>query len=275
MTSRLSLCAQELKKSDHDQYLLGLYTPDDKRDGFYALQLFAQETARIRDMVNEPHLGLIRLQWWRDLIEAVYKGRKDHSENGTHREFCETIRIKHLDKALFERYLNARQFDLEDMAHDDLAALLRYLEATSGTIAELKAYHLNGAGGTSAVKIGAAQGLCELLKTLPYQARTGRCKIPTALMKKHGLSLKEFQDFKPNEALNSCVRELASETHRLIEEARQERAETNAVLLASIAIEDYLKRLKKVAYDPFNPDIGGGRLSRQVKLMIKAWRGRY
>lgn len=275
MTSSLSLCAQELQKTDHDQFMLGLYTPDEKRDGFYALQLFAQETARIRDLVNEPHLGLIRLQWWRDLVDAVYQGQEDHSENGTHREFCETIRTKHIDKDLFDRYLNARQFDLEDMAHDDIAALLRYLEATGGTIAQMKAIHLTGKESPAADKVGTAQALCDLLRTLPYQARTGRCKIPTALLKKHALSLKEFQDFKPNEALNACVEELANEAQRLILVARTEKSTTNAVLLGTVAMEDYLKRLEKVTYDPFNPNIGGGRLSRQVKLMIKAWRGRY
>ncbi|MDV7338784.1 squalene/phytoene synthase family protein [Terasakiella sp. A23] len=275
MTSALSLCAQEIQKTDHDQFLCGLYASDDTRDAFYALQLFAIETTRIRDMVNEPQLGHMRIQWWRDLIDGVYADQEAHSENGTHREFIEAIRPKKIDKALFERYLNARSFDLEDQAHDDLPALMRYLEATGGSIAQMKANVLGADNLETAARIGTAQGLCDLMKTLPYQARTGRCKIPKSLLKKHDFTLKDFMDFKPNPAINACVKELASEVQKLITQARTDKAPSNAVLLSTIAMEDYLKRLNKVDYDPFNPNIGGGRLSRQLKLMFKAWRGSY
>jgi phytoene/squalene synthetase len=275
MTTSLSLCGQEIQKVDHDQFLCGLYAPDEHRDDFYALCLFAHETARIRDMVKEPHLGLIRLQWWRDVVEAVYTDRQDHSENGTHKEFVKTLQTKTIDKGLLDRYLNARAFDMEDQTHDDLPALMRYLEATGGSINHMKACFLNPDTMPAAQKIGTAQALCDVIKTLPYQARSGKCKIPVSLRKKHQLDLKAFHDFQPSNALQNCISELADEIIRLIAEARTEKAASNAALLSTVAIEDYLKRLKKLFYDPFNPHIGGGRLARQIKLILHGWRGSY
>jgi len=117
--------------------------------------------------------------------------------------------------------------------------------------------------------------LCEIVKTLPYQARKGRCKMPLSIIRKHDLNLKEFTDFKNSDALINCVKEMVTEIESLITQARSLSKEGNAILLSTVSIEDYLKRLKKVQYDPFNPNIGGGRLSRQIKLGYKAWRGTY
>ena len=73
MVNSLSLCAQgEVRKNDHDQFLCSLFVPEDHRRAFWALSLFQIETLRIRDAVSEPHLGLIRLQWWRDVLQNLY-----------------------------------------------------------------------------------------------------------------------------------------------------------------------------------------------------------
>ena len=34
------------------------------------------EIARLRDIIETPHMGFIRLQWWRDEIKKIYAGQK-------------------------------------------------------------------------------------------------------------------------------------------------------------------------------------------------------
>ncbi len=275
MSDTLSLCAQEVRSNDHDQFLCGLFAPEKHQNSFYALHVFEMETARIRDLVNEPHLGLIRLQWWRDLVDGVYAGGNERVENGSHKEIVSLFSRKEIDKSILERYFNARSFDMEDRAHDDLGALLRYGEATAGAINQMKENVMDLPVSQAALEMGKAQALYRLLRSLAYQARSGRCKIPLALRNRHQLDMAAFSQMSMHEALKDCVNEIVHEIFNCLEQARLSQAQPNAVLLSSVSIEDYCKRLAKLSYDPFDPRIGGGRLSRQVKLAYRAWRGRY
>lgn len=275
MDSDLSLCGEEIRKTDHDQFICGLFVPDEQRNAFYALQVFNAETQRIRDLVQEPHLGLFRLQWWRDVVDALYEGKSSQVENGTHKEIVDVMATAGIPKPLFERYFNARAFDMEDRPHDDLAALLRYAEATGGAMAEIKAAAIGLDKTEGHIKIGIAQTLYDIIRSLAFQARKRRCKLPQALIKKHNLDLKTFMELKTDEPLKACVQELVSEIENQLKQARSIYAKPDAVLLSSIAIEDYLKRLKKVNFDPFNPNRGNGRLKKQLTIAFRAWRGKY
>jgi len=276
MTSQLSLCAQEVRKHDHDQFLCGLFVAEEKQNTFFALQVLHLETVRIRDMVSDPQLGLMRLQWWRDLIDSIYGDTKtEQVENGTHREIVEALQSCEIDPALFTRYFNARSFDMEDRTHDDMNALLRYAEATGGVMAQIKEAAIGYEVSDAARLIGTAQALSYLLKTLAHQSRSGRCKIPLSLVRQHELDMKDFASFTCNPALKACVKELVQHSRDLIAQARKSRTRSNPVLLNSVAIEDHLNRLEKVEFDPFTPEIGGGRLKRQLKLGYRAMRNRY
>lgn len=275
MSSELSLCGEEIRKTDHDAFLCGLFAPEESRNAFYALHLFYMETLRIRDLVGEAHLGLFRLQYWRDLVDNVYSDQQEQAENGTHKEIVGVLAQKKIDKALFEQYFNARSFDMEDRPHDDMDALKRYCIATGGTVAKIKAKIMDANDLAAVELVGTANSLSEIIRTLPYQSRKGRCKIPLSIQKKNGLPLKSFMDFECSNELKACVQDICLEIQNLIKEARTSKstAQTRAVLLDCIAIEDYLKRLQKVDFDPFNPNIGGGRLSRQLKMGYRAWKG--
>ena len=74
MFNFLSLCAQEVRRHDWDRYLFTLFAPADVREDLFTILAFNTEIARIPDMVSEPLLGQIRLQWWQDSINKIYEG---------------------------------------------------------------------------------------------------------------------------------------------------------------------------------------------------------
>lgn len=63
-----------VRASDRDRWLSSLFAPDVKRPHLLALYAFNAEVLKVRDSVSEPHLGMIRLQWWRDTIDSLYAG---------------------------------------------------------------------------------------------------------------------------------------------------------------------------------------------------------
>ena len=70
MSDRSTDLMRTLRAADPDRYLSMLYAPQDRRADLLALYAFNAEIAGIRDRVSEPMPGEIRLQWWRDMIDA-------------------------------------------------------------------------------------------------------------------------------------------------------------------------------------------------------------
>jgi phytoene synthase len=69
----LSPLATDLQAQDPDRYLSTLFASSNLRPALFALYAFDHEIARIRHIVREPMAGLIRLQWWRDALDAIGK----------------------------------------------------------------------------------------------------------------------------------------------------------------------------------------------------------
>ena len=63
-----------LRGLDGDLYLCHLFAPAEKRDALLTLYYLYADIARIPASVSEPMIGAIRLQWWRDLLDAVAEG---------------------------------------------------------------------------------------------------------------------------------------------------------------------------------------------------------
>src|SRR5579862_6081013 len=63
-----------VRAHDRDRYQTALFAPAGRREALFALYAFNYEVARIREIVTQPMLGQIRLQWWREAIEAAYAG---------------------------------------------------------------------------------------------------------------------------------------------------------------------------------------------------------
>lgn len=280
MSNSLGLCAQEVRAQDYDRFMACLFAPKDKLDAQFAMILLFLETQRIRDLVSEPHLGLIRLQWWRDLIDAIKEGRNPEGENGTHLELREILEKEDLPYDRFDTYFNARSFDMQDQMPDDLSALIGNLSASTGEISKIRLGFLGCHDDISlegVTHMAVAEGLAHIIRTLPHQARTGRLKIPRTMEKSFDLDRKALSEFICDDATKACMTALAREVMDRIAKARSLKLDKKALplLLSSVAIEDYLKRLENVGYDPFRPDIGQGRFAKQIKMTFKAMLGRF
>src|SRR4051794_18666354 len=60
-----------VRRHDPDRFLTALFAPSERRDALLTLYAFNHELARAREAVSEPGLALIRLQWWREVVEGA------------------------------------------------------------------------------------------------------------------------------------------------------------------------------------------------------------
>ncbi len=268
--------ADEVRLRDRDRYLCALLAPDQKRNGLLTLYAFNGEIARIRETVSEPLLGNIRLQWWREAIEAIYED-KLVPQHEVAQALQETIEEYHLLREPFDRLLDAREFDMQDRPPEDMEALVAYGEGTVSTLQQLAVQVLSGeSGGDAARNLGVAWSLTGLVRAVPFQASMGRTFLPNNLLKAKGLDPLRLS---PSDELNLVVEQVAKKAGKALEESRGKKSQIPSVALSAMLLapltEAYLKQLKRVGFNPFDARMRRGGTVRQLKLAWHSWRKKY
>jgi phytoene synthase len=160
----LAACENTVRKHDPDRYFSALFAPAKKRPLLFALYAFNHEIARIGEVVREPMMGEIRLQWWRETIESARAG--EPRAHDVARALAETFTHADLPAALFDSMIDARAFDFSSEAFADERARDIYLDATSGNLMRLAARVLDIGETHDALarEAGIAYGLTGLIR---------------------------------------------------------------------------------------------------------------
>ncbi len=273
----LSPLADQVRRMDRDRFVTALFAPVERREALFGLYAFNLEVAQIRELVHEPLLGRIRLQWWRDTLQEARSGQ------GTAHPVAQALAKARtafsLPDEAFDRLLSARERDMETDPPEDLAALEAYVEATAGTIAVL-ALAILGVHEPEAVaaarSVGLAWGLTGLLRAVPFHAAAGRLYLPTALLAEHGLSPQDVLAGRPTTDLAEVAKAMAAMARRHLESARRHRPLSRAALpglLSAPLAEGYLGSLAKSGFNLFDPRWSASR-PQPLRLGWTMLRGR-
>jgi NADH dehydrogenase [ubiquinone] 1 alpha subcomplex assembly factor 6 len=268
------------RQIDPDRYLTALFARPESRPHLFALIAFNYEIARVREVVTQPMLGQIRLQWWRDALEQIYAGRPPAHEVA--RGLAAAVTETGLDRARLEAMIDAREADLSDAPPYRLQDLIAYVENSAGALLELMVQALHGASPAAeeaARGVGAGYALVGLLRAIPFHARARRAFIPQTLLAEHGLTAEDLFGESPPAALAAAVAELAGLARLRLIEARElagevPRRAAPALLSATVA-ETYLRRIERAGYDVFAPLVGQRPAGLVWRLAAKAWTGRW
>jgi phytoene synthase len=275
----VAYCAAELRRHDSDRYLTALFAPPSHRADLFALYAFNLEIARAREMVREPMVGRMRLQWWRDSIEGIYAGSV--RRHAIVEPLAHAIARHDLSRTTLDRLIDARESDMIDEPPADLPALVAYAEATASSLIEL-AVAIVGKGdairaGPAARSIGIAWSLIGLLRAVPFHARGHRLYLPRALLEQAGVAPRQLLDLQPPPALARVVETIAGEAARQLNEGRATAGglprRVLPALLPAVLADLYLERLRAACYNPFDPRIQEappGRIWRLAYAMLRA-----
>ncbi|RIY03441.1 phytoene/squalene synthase family protein [Aureimonas flava] len=139
-------CARIVQEGDPDRAVSVGFAPESCRDGLWALYAFALETARVRDHVSQPLPGEIRLQWWRDRLNAE-DAEPEAAGQGSPiaTALADTVRRHDLPLDAFDRYLDARIFDLYADPMGDRPEFEAYAGETQSAVIMLAAMILDRA----------------------------------------------------------------------------------------------------------------------------------
>lgn len=185
----LTVCGDMAHRLDRDRLMCATVAPQNQRAALIALLAFNLEIASIPELVSEPMLGEIRLQWWRDNLESIYAGTG--GDHPVALGLVYGVEKYRLSRGLFEEFLDARSFDLRGEAPVSLAALEEYADGTAGALSELMAevMGLTTLAPESQVTIratarhaGVAWALAGLLGSVSFHSRQGRSYLPADLV---------------------------------------------------------------------------------------------
>ncbi len=277
-------CAERVRRFDRDRFLTALFCPSDRRADLLALYAFNVEIAGAREMVSEPLLGHIRIQWWRDALDGIYAGEAPaHQVAGP---LSRAVRRHRLDRHRIETLLAARAGDLDNVQPPTMGALEDYAEASSTTVTGL-ALQVLGAGSGAALEagrhVGTAWALTGLLRALPLHAAERRLYLPVDACRDAGLDVDELFKGKSAPGLAAAVAGVAATARRCLAAARAlgrdcPRAAVPALLPAVLA-GTYLDRLQRAGFDPFRaaggPPAASAGPGAIIRLAFAAYRGRF
>lgn len=261
-TPPLSPVGEEVRRQDRDRFMTALFAPADRREDLFAIYAFNAEVGSIREKVHEPMIGFMRLQWWRDTLDAIYGTGAAPAGHPVALALAETIRRRHLPREPFEVMLTAREQDMDDDPPADRAALLAYARGTGGGVQLLAAHVLTGGDeGSAAVaeQVGAAWTIVGLLRAAAFHAAHNRVYLPRADLAAHGQGPEVVAAGQPHAAVAAVAETLAAEAARSLAEARHRRRlvrrEAVPALLPAVQAEGYLRRLRRLEWNIFHPDV--------------------
>jgi phytoene synthase len=225
--------AAYVRKHDPDRFLTVLFAPPDKRDALLTLYAVNNELARARAVVSEPPLALIRLQWWREVVEGTDKRHEIASP------LTEALKSGALHRDDLMALIEARDQEAygEFLTLDDWRG---WMLAGAGGLAVAAARALGASNPEASRPYGAAYGTAALLRATGQLATRGRCLVPQDLLAQQGLSPEGFVYDPSTQSARPVLDRLQQEGTAFLKSGKRlERQAVPAALPAVLARRDF------------------------------------
>lgn len=251
-----------VRQHDPDRFLTALFAPPAQRDALLVLYAFNHELARAREVASEQTLALIRLQWWREVVDGASRRHPIATPLGA------AIDGGRLRRADLYALIDAREIEV-DQEIATLADWRAYLLAGAGGVA-VAAARLLGAPEPEVLRpLGAAYGVAGSLRSVALLAARGRCLLPADLLAAQGLSVEAAIAAPTSTPMRAVLVRLAEEGRALLRqgEAAPIPRNTIAAALPAVLARRDLARWPRVA--PARRGIGD-----RLAVTISGLRGR-
>jgi phytoene synthase len=243
-----------------DRYLSALLAPRRERADLVTLAAFAAEIEKIPQQISDPHIGEIRIQWWRDTLLAP--GGAAKSGHPVADAMADAIHRHALPLGTFSDFLDAAVHALYADAPANDEQLTLELGMKEGALFTLTARILGARDFDTTRGIGhdAAQayGLSRLGLTLPYALACGRNALPPSF----------FPAENPAD-WRAALGGLSIRARAHLEHVRSayaaEPAAVKIALLPVALVEPYLQALTQPTHDP-------ARDIAEIAPLTRAWR---
>jgi len=254
-------CLAQVRQGDRDRYLALLFSPASTRNGLAAIAAFNLELARAASEISESMLGLVRLQWWREAVEEIAAG------GATRRHpvvdaLSEATRTRRLSADRMLAMIAGKEDELESDGAPTQAAFDARADSTAANLIRLSLETVGldpaePALAAASGEVGRAYATIGCARSVLLDARRHRVRLPAEALAEAGVDLDKLFDLRPQPALQACLRALGEQARAALDAARNRPVPRRAlplILTAKLA-GLHLERLRRAAYDPFDPRV--------------------
>jgi phytoene synthase len=268
-------CAETVRRVDPDRYFAALFAPEEQRPLLFALYAFNHEVARAAEMVREPMLGAIRLQWWREAIEAARDGRP--RAHPVSLGLAELFARAAPPQEWFDTLIDAREFDLGTEGFADLGALEAHTADTSGMVMRIACHVLDVYADARQIArdAGIAFGLAGILRAIPFHAARRKLFLPASFLEAECLSADDIFAGRETAKLKRILARIAdcARSHHGAARASPKPGLAFAALLPAALVPLYLKCLTARDFEPLRDPSEVAQFRRQWTLLKASLRG--
>jgi phytoene synthase len=158
-----------VRRHDPDRFLGALFAPPSLRERLILLYAFNHELARAAEVASDPMITLIRLHWWREVVEGADRAH----------EIAAPLRVAlgagWLKADDLVALIDAREAEATPLPDD--AAFLAYVRGTAGRLARI-AGNVLGVDDATVERLGTGYGITGIMRAAPALAALGRTLLP-------------------------------------------------------------------------------------------------
>ena len=276
-TTDLSACGVIVRQNDPDRFFSTLFAPAARREALFALYAFNNELVRVAEMVSEPMLGEIRLQWWREALNGIEQGTPCRHDVV---EALATAWDNGVRRDLLNAMIDARNVDLAPEPPETIDDLAAYGRQTAGCMMEQAVALIDQEredNGDLFDDAGVAVALCGLLRSTASFAAQGRVMLPRETLESRRLEVRDILRGETNNRISEAVKSVALRAEEHLKRARKgarclPKAAVPALLPLSFAAHD-LVTLRKNGYNPYHRAVQRPGGERQIVALWRAFIG--
>ncbi|KAK5627853.1 hypothetical protein RRF57_003568 [Xylaria bambusicola] len=167
------------RQSDYDAFLIRNFIPQSRRDAYDAFRALNIELVRLPELVSNPTIGQLRVQFWRDAINNTFAGRppKEPIMILLHDVLSRLAKTSESNPSSIKfwllRMISTREKHMDNRPFPSLSALEDYAENTYSTLMystlaalSIQSTHIDHL----ASHIGKACGIAAVCKGIPVLA---------------------------------------------------------------------------------------------------------
>ena len=261
MSAHDEYCLAQVRQGDRDRYLALLFAPASARNALAAIAAFNLELARAASDITESMLGLVRLQWWREAVEEIQAGGAVRRHQVAE-ALAASTRAHGLSTDWMLAMIASREGELESDGAPSQAVFDARADATAANLVRLSLQAVGldpeetGLSAASA-SVGRAYATVGCARSVLLDARRRRIRLPAEALAEAGVDLDQLLELRPQPALKTCLRLLAARAESDLRTARSAAIPRRAgpLLLTGKLAARHLERLRRAAYDPFDPRV--------------------
>ncbi|XP_053678056.1 NADH dehydrogenase (ubiquinone) complex I, assembly factor 6 homolog [Anopheles nili] len=257
-----NVCLNLVRNNDKENFLCTLLLKNPERRSALAVRAFNVEVAKVSAKVSAGNVGVMPLKFWDDTVGTLYR---DHGINAPEHpvihELRRAINEHKLTKMYFQRLVSSRTNanlnfltvkQLEDYAEHSVSSVLYLLLEVHG-MRNVQCDH-------AASHLGKAQGIVNLLRSIPYQTRRNAVPIPQEILMAHGVNQERMvRNRKDDKGVEEVTFSLASVAFRHLETAKglmkTVPRPVKPIFLPSVVIERFLHRLRLANFHLTDPNV--------------------